>query len=342
MAQEGWPGIPELSRFKPLLHFVAAALQFSLFSRSLKSLQPNLMSSTLKSQFSLVSLGCQKFGKSPMLRKRLGYFLLAILIAVSLWLGQAQVSQATRVRDQIRGGNQTTEVVQPSRMSPEQEMAVGQQMNQDLLESGEFRLYPDPDIQNYVVEIGERLLPHSDRADELTYTFQVIHDNQINAFATMGGYVYVTTGLMTFADNEAQLASVVGHEIGHIDGKHLLTQIRADAVRRGLITAAGLDSRAIAQIGVELLIERPNSREDEYDADRRGLSMIGDAGYAQSAMPDFMQKLGDQGGSPPEFLSTHPAPDNRVEALEESIDPNQRNGDGLDATAYYDRTQALR
>ena len=141
-----------------------------------------------------------------MLRKRLGYFLLAILIAVSLWLGQAQVSQATRVRDQIRGGNQTTEVVQPSRMSPEQEMAVGQQMNQDLLESGEFRLYPDPDIQNYVIEIGERLLPHSDRADELTYTFQVIQDSQINAFATMGGYVYVTTGLMAFADNEAQLA----------------------------------------------------------------------------------------------------------------------------------------
>ena len=121
-----------------------------------------------------------------------------------------------------------------------------------------------------------------------------------------------------------------------------MTQIRADAVRRGLITAAGLDSRAIAQIGVELLIERPNSREDEYDADQRGLSMIGDAGYAQSAMPDFMQKLGNQGGSSPEFLSTHPSPDNRVEALEASIDPNQRDGDGLDATAYYNRTQSLR
>lgn len=296
----------------------------------------------LKSQFNLVSLGCQKPGKSPRLRKRLGYFLLAVLTAMGLWLSQAQVSQATRVRDQIRGGNQTTEAVQPSRISPEQEIAVGQQMNQDLLSSGEFTLHQNPDIQNYVVEIGERLLPHSDRADELTYTFQVIADDQVNAFATMGGYVYITTGLIKFADNEAQLASVVGHEIGHIDGKHLLTQIRADAVRRGLITATGLDSHEIVQIGVELLIERPNSREDEYDADQRGLSMIGDAGYAQSAMPDFMQKLGNQGGSPPEFLSTHPAPDNRVEALEESIDPNQRDGDGLDATAYYNRTQALR
>ncbi|MEA5553338.1 M48 family metallopeptidase [Anabaena cylindrica UHCC 0172] len=246
------------------------------------------------------------------------------------------------MRDRIRNGNQTTETVQPSRLSPEQEMKIGQKMNQDLLRSGEFRLYRNPDIQNYVVQIGKRLVPHSDRANELTYTFQVIADNQVNAFATMGGYVYVTTGLMKFADNEAQLASVVGHEIGHIDGKHLLQQIRADAVRRGLATAAGLDPGKIAQIGIELLRERPNSREDEYDADQRGLNIMGDAGYAQSAMPDFMQKLGDQGGSPPEFLSTHPDPENRVEALEASIDPNQRDGNGLDSTAYYNRTLPLR
>lgn len=275
-------------------------------------------------------------------RKQLGYFLLSILVAMSLWLSQAQVSQASRVRDRIRIGNQTAEAVQPSRLSPEQEMRVGQKMDQDLLRSGEFTLYQNPDIQNYVVGIGERLLPYSDRANELTYTFQVIEDSQINAFATMGGYVYVTTGLMEFADNEAQFASVVGHEIGHIDGKHLLEQIRADAVRQRLMTAAGLDESTIAQIGIELLRERPNSREDEYAADQQGLSMIGDASYAQSAMPDFMQKLADQGGSPPEFLSTHPDPENRVEALEASIDPNQRNGDGLDSTAYYNRTQALR
>jgi len=108
------------------------------------------------------------------------------------------------------------------------------------------------------------------------------------------------------------------------------------------MTAAGLDDSKIAQIGVELLLERPHSREDEYDADQRGLSIIGDAGYAQSAMPDFMQKLANQGGSPPELLSTHPAPQNRVEALENSIDPNQRNGDGVDSTAYYNRTQVIR
>lgn len=296
------------------------------------------MPPTLKPQF---SLGQRTLGKSPMLRKQIVHSLIAVLTALPLWLSQAQ-AQGSNIRDRIRGGEQTTEAAQPSRVSPQQEMLLGQKMDQDLLSSGEFTLYQNPDIQNYVVEIGERLLPHSDRANELTYTFQVIQDDQINAFATMGGYVYVTTGLMAFADNEAQLASVIAHEIGHIDGKHLLEQIRADAVRQGIVRAAGLDPDRIAQIGVELLLSRPNSREDEYDADQRGLSMIGDAGYAQSAMPDFMQKLEDQGGSPPEFLSTHPDPGNRVEALEASIDPNQREGDGLDSTAYYNRTRALR
>jgi predicted Zn-dependent protease len=276
-----------------------------------------------------------------MLRKQIVHSLIAVLTALPLWLSQAQ-AQGSNIRDRIRDGDQTTEAAQPSRVSPQQEMLLGQKMNQNLLSSGEFTLYQNPDIQNYVVEIGERLLPHSDRANELTYTFQVLQDDQINAFATMGGYVYVTTGLIAFADNEAQLASVIGHEIGHIDGKHLLQQIRADAVRQGIVRAAGLDPDRIAQIGVELLLTLPNSREDEYDADQRGLSMLGDAGYAQSAMPDFMQKLADQGGSPPEFLSTHPDPGNRVEALEASIDPNQRDGDGLDSTAYYNRTQALR
>ena len=307
------------------------------------------MSPTLKHKF---SQGFQTFGKIAMLRKtlqkalrklsrkQLGYFLIAVLVAVSLWLGQAQVSQAGG-RTRIRGGNQPSEAVQPIRLSPEQEMRIGRKMDQDLFKSGDFKLYQNRNIQNYVTGIGKRLLPYSDRAKELTYTFQVIKDSQINAFATMGGYVYVTTGLIAFADNEAQLASVVGHEIGHIDGKHLLEQIRADAVRRGLMRSGGLDDSKIAQIGVELLRKRPNSREDEYDADQRGLSMMGDAGYAQSAMPDFMQKLADQGGSPPEFLSTHPNPENRVNALESSIDPNQRNGDGLDSTTYYNRTLAV-
>ena len=120
------------------------------------------MSPTLKHQF---SLGCQTLGKFSMLRKalrklsrkRLGYFLLAVLVAMSLWLGQAQVSQASRVRDRIRGGNQTTEAVQPSRLSPEQEMRVGQKMDQDLLRSGEFKLYRNPDIQNLAELLGR---PH--------------------------------------------------------------------------------------------------------------------------------------------------------------------------------------
>ena len=114
--------------------------------KSSKSSQPNLKLATLKSHFSLAFQILEQFIVS---RKRLEYFFLAILTVISLWFSQTQVSHAFGVRDRIQ-------VIQLSRMSPEQEMQIGQKMNRDLLRS-EFRLYRNPDIQDYVVEIGERL-----------------------------------------------------------------------------------------------------------------------------------------------------------------------------------------
>ncbi|MFB2771184.1 M48 family metalloprotease [Pelatocladus sp. BLCC-F211] len=122
----------------------------------------------------------------------------------------------------------------------------------------------------------------------------------------MGGYVYVTTGLLKAADNEAQLASVIAHEIGHIASRHAIEQMRETAIARGVATAAGLERSTAVQIGVDLALQRPNSREDEFEADRKGLRTLGRAGYAESAMIAFMQKL-LQKRSLPTFLSTHPA-----------------------------------
>lgn len=264
------------------------------------------------------------------------------LLALSLILGMpmaiAPPSQALSWQDLLRGGVQVLQGVQLSRLSPAQEVELGQQLNQNLLTS-EFQRYENPDIQTYVNQIGQRLVPHSNRPD-LPYTFQVVASDQVNAFATMGGFVYVTTELMKTADNEAELASVIGHEIGHIEAKHLIKQISQAAWQQGLLTAAGVDRSQVLQLGVELALNRPHSREDERDADMRGLRMLGNAGYAQSAMPSFMQKLAS-GNSPPQFLSTHPAASSRVRDLDRAIDPNRRTGDGLDAASYRSRIQAL-
>ena len=151
----------------------------------------------------------------------------------------------------------------------------------------------------------------------------------------MGGFVYINTGLMKAADNEAQLAGVIGHEIGHISGRHSLQQVRQAAIAQGISSIAGVDRDQIVQIGVQVALTLPNSRKDEYDADRRGLTTMIQSGYAPSAMPDFMKKLIRSGASAPEFLSSHPAVTERVANLQRIIPAAYRNRtDGLNASIY--------
>lgn len=224
------------------------------------------------------------------------------------------------------------EVIQLSNISDRQEIQLGQQINAEIL-SSQFRLYNNRQVAAYVNEVGQRLADASDRPN-LPYTFQVVSDDSVNAFATMGGFVYVTTGLLKTADNEAQLAGVLGHEIGHIASRHSIEQMRQAAVQRGVATAAGLDRSTMVRLGVDLALTRPRSRKDELEADRRGLLTMTKAGYAPSAMIGFMEKLLDE-PSPPSFLSTHPAARDRIAALEKAIDPARANvGDGLDQNAY--------
>lgn len=261
---------------------------------------------------------------------------MASLVSFSLILTTPQPGHAVSIFELLLRGVQ---IIQLSTISDRQEVALGKQIN-DQLVSSDVKLYNDRAINNYVNEIGQSLVPYSDRPD-IPYTFQVVDSDQVNAFATMGGYVYVTTGLMKAADNEAQLASVIGHEIGHIASRHSLEQMREMAVAQGVISAAGIDQNAAVNIGVELALRRPNSRQDEFEADQRGLSTLQQAGYAPKGMVDFMQKLLNQ-GSLPTFLSTHPAVSDRIAALNRAIDPATATaGTGLDSAAYRSRIGSL-
>ncbi len=274
--------------------------------------------------------------------RRWKYLLLSALTSLSLILGSQIPSQALSWRDLFQGGVQVLQGVQLSRMSDGQEVQIGQQINSSLL-STEFKRYDNQLIQNYVNAVGQRLVPNSQRST-LPYTFQVIESDQVNAFATMGGFVYITTGLLKTASNEAEVAGVLGHEIGHIEGKHLIKQISQAAWQQGILTAAGVDRSQVVQLGLELAVRRPHSRDDERDADQRGLRIMGASGYAQSAMVSFMRKL-ESGNNPPQFLSTHPSPSNRVRDLENSIDPNQPSlpglSNGLDEVTYRSQIQTL-
>jgi predicted Zn-dependent protease len=263
------------------------------------------------------------------------YPLISLTVVLGLWLGQPLASQAISWGDLILRGIQ---VIQLSNLSDRQEVELGRQIN-DRLVGGQIRLLRDPQINRYVNAIGQRLAAESNRTN-IPYTFQVVNDRGVNAFATMGGFIYINAGLMQAANNEAELASVMGHEIAHITARHAVKQMKETAIARGLAGAAGLDRSTAVNIGLELALRRPHSRNAEYEADQLGLRMLGRAGYAQSAAVDFMKKLMRQ-PSLPAFFSTHPAPADRVTRMQAAIDPRMVNGNGMDNSAYRSRLRSL-
>ncbi|MEM9543848.1 MAG: M48 family metallopeptidase [Cyanobacteria bacterium P01_E01_bin.42] len=270
-------------------------------------------------------------------KQRWLYGLLSVVTALSLWLGTAQTSQGISLIELILRGAQ---IIQLSTISDKQEVSLGRQINEQItaqLARQGTPILKEPALTNYVEQIGKRLVPHGDRPD-IPYTFQVVADPAVNAFATMGGFVYVNLGLMALASNEAELASVVSHEIGHITGRHAIKQMRERAIAQGLLSAAGLDTSQAVQIGVQLALSLPNSRADELDADETGLQTLREAGYAPQAMVSFMNKLAQRGGARvPTILSTHPATSDRVRILQTMLqeDPPQPNEvGGTDDRSY--------
>ena len=267
------------------------------------------------------------------------YTLLSIFSVAIVCLGSIQPSYGISWFDLLRQGVQ---VIQLSSISDRQEVVLGKNINEQLIKSGQAKIYRNRQITNYVNQIGQKLARNSERPN-INYTFQVVDDKNINAFATMGGYVYVNTGLMLAAENEAELASVIGHEIGHIVGRHAIKHMRQRAISQGILSVAGLDQSAAVQIGVDLAVNRPKSREDELEADQLGLANLKKTGYAPSGMVSFMTKLLRRGSSGPKILSTHPSTSDRIRALESKIEPaNAKVGSGLNSKAYKRKIRSLR
>ncbi|MEL6352254.1 MAG: M48 family metallopeptidase [Cyanobacteria bacterium J06627_28] len=271
-------------------------------------------------------------------RRRVAYALITLITVVGIGTATAQPSHAGWLDLLING----VRVYQLSNMSDSQEVDLGGGINRQLIESGQIRLFNNAGLNSYVDSIGQTLAGVSDRPN-IPYTFQIVEDDAVNAFATMGGYVYITTGLMAAADNEAELAGVVGHEIGHIAGRHAVQQMRQAAITQGITGALGVDRERLVNIGTQIALQLPASRSDEYEADRHGFYSMGRAGYDQTGMVSFMQKL-VRSGSPPEFLSTHPDARNRVSSLQSLDDSEAIQGStfGTNESEYTNTISALR
>lgn len=260
------------------------------------------------------------------------YAVMALVLAVSLGLATPTPSNAGLLDLLFHG----VRYLQLSNLSEQDEIALGRQIDQQLKAQG-VRIYQgNPAINQYVNALGQHLAATSDRPN-LPYTFQVVADDGINAFATTGGFVYIQTGLIRAATNEAELAGVMAHEIGHITGRHVINRMQQAALANGIAGALEVRQDALVNLGMQLALDLPNSREAEYDADRRGFVNMGRAGYDTTGFISFMQTLERQGGNPPEFLSSHPNPGNRVNNLQAMHNEGTfaaNAGVGTDAAAY--------
>ncbi len=196
------------------------------------------------------------------------------------------------------------------------EVQFGQQVTEQILH--EYTLCTNKKVIGYVTGIGEKLAAVSDRQD-IPYQFFVLQTNMINAFAAPGGFIFVTTGILKFMDNEAQLAGVIGHELGHVTARHSMKAMELQIgynVLATVLLGTNQDKammKQLAQTGAGLLLLK-NSRENEYEADRLGTKYSYKGKYNPYEMATFLGKLAamESSGKNPEFLSTHPSSDKRV------------------------------
>jgi beta-barrel assembly-enhancing protease len=245
---------------------------------------------------------------------------LAIGTTLAMTLGQPIAAQALNLGDLLpRVLPGLLQTVQLANISDSQEMQLGQQTDRQLT-TKQFKILNDRALNDRVNQIGQRLAANIKRKN-LTYTFQVIDDKSINAAATMGGYVYVNKGLISAAANDAELASVIAHELGHIEARHSIEQAKNSALAQTGAAALKLDQNQIVNIATQIGFNLPRSRRFELDADERGLRLLTAAGYDGQAAVTFMQKL-DQGSGPkmPRWLSSHPDTQVRVKRLQTYAD----------------------
>ncbi|MEM1260354.1 MAG: M48 family metalloprotease [Bacteroidota bacterium] len=241
---------------------------------------------------------------------------------IRIFIGLAIVAFAFIQRCNNKEENPYTGRVQNINMSAEQEIAIGLQSAPEMAQQ-HGGLYPDERMQAFVDAVGQKLVRNSiARETPYAYDFHLLADDRtINAFALPGGQCFITYALFKQL-NEAQLAGVMGHEIGHVIGRHSAERIAESSFWQTLTMGAsvGGDMGGLIQgLGQNTLLK--NGRGDELESDDLGVLLMIQSGYDPYEMIEVMKILKAAAGPNrvPEFQSTHPDPENRVERIKEAI-----------------------
>lgn len=233
--------------------------------------------------------------------------------------------------------------------SKEQDVQLGQENAAQVRK--QLPVIKDPVLTDYVTQVGKRLMSAREAQESgFPFTFEVVADPSINAFALPGGPMFINTGLLKAVDNEAQLAGVMGHEMSHVILRHGTNQaskskfIELPAVLASQIAGESMIGK-LAQAGIGLganSVLLKFSRSAESQADLMGSHLMAESGYDPMEMARFFEKLNAQGGGRTiQFLSDHPNPDNREKAIEEEVHRLPQQNYGYQSGAFQRMKQEV-
>jgi len=245
----------------------------------------------------------------------------------------------------LRQENPVTGETQHIALNVDQEVALGlESAPQMAAEMG--GLDPDENVQRLVQEVGNRVVQQSAaHTTPYQFRFYALADPQtVNAFALPGGPVFITRGLLSKLTNEAELAGVLGHEVGHVVGRHTAAAIAKSQLAQGLIGAVGIagsdddgngQRNAMLAAMVAQVVQLRYGRNAEIQSDTLGVRLMSEAGYDPRALLEVMRILAEASGPgrQPEFMSTHPDPGNRRQVILAAIE--RRFPDGVPSNLTY-------
>lgn len=261
-----------------------------------------------------------------------------LIVALIALAGCASKKSASDSPEAARKSTTAKDPAPPSAASVDQEfklaiqdeVTVGKGIASRLL--GSFGYFnKKPDLEKYLNLVGQTLVVQSGRP-ELTYHFAILDTDEINAFATPGGYIFVTRGLLSEIRSEDELACVLGHEIAHVNLKHMYKdiavkrqvttgEILARALSRGGADIGGAVNELVSK-GLKMLVEDGLGKEKEFEADSFGITYAAFAGYDPSSLSRLVDRLEkDQGHI--KVAKTHPQGQERLQALQKDVATNQ-------------------
>ena len=234
--------------------------------------------------------------------------------------------------------NPITGEKQRVQLSPQQEIVIGQQ-SAPKMAAQHGNLYPDPILQNYIDEVGNRVVQNSAALNSnYPFYFHLLRDPQtVNAFALPGGQIFITVAMLKRLSSEAQLAGVLGHEVGHVVARHGAEHLAKQQLGAALVNAVGIAASdrpesarqaAILAQAVNQMVNLKYGRDDELESDRLGFRFMTEAGYNPVGIVELMEILNSVGGGSRqfEFTSTHPNPKNRIKGLINIIEQHYPQG----------------